>query len=84
MKMVMLTVLNPLDGILCNCYKDTSKNFVMTWVNVQVRTEWKNRKLNLKQHDLNYAELDIHVEGYKLGTAFILKKIVCTFVHFLQ
>ena len=30
----MLTVLNPLDGILCNCYKDTSKNFVMTWVNV--------------------------------------------------
>ena len=34
MKMVMLTVLNPLDGILCNCYKDTSKNFVMTWVNV--------------------------------------------------
>ena len=39
---------------------------------------------NLKQHDLNYAELDVHVEGYKLGTAFILKKIVCTFVHFLQ
>ena len=32
--MVMLTVLNPLDGILCDCYKDTSKNFVMTWVNV--------------------------------------------------
>jgi len=30
----MLTVLNPLDGILCDCYKDTSKNFVMTWVNV--------------------------------------------------
>ena len=34
MKMVMLTVLNPLNGILCNCYKDISKNFVMTWVNV--------------------------------------------------
>ena len=56
----------------------------MTWGNVQVRTEWKNRKLNLKQHDLNYAELDVHVEGYKLGTVFILKKIVCTFAHFLQ
>ena len=35
MKMVMLTVLliYPLDRILCNYYKDTSENFVMTWVN---------------------------------------------------
>ena len=35
MKMVMLTVLliHPLDGILCKYYKDTSENFVMTWVN---------------------------------------------------
>lgn len=56
----------------------------MTWGNVKVRTEWKNRELNLKQHGLNYTDLDVHLEGYKLGTVFILEKIVCTFAHFLQ
>lgn len=66
MKMVMLTVLliYPLDRILCNYYKDTSENSVMTWVNA---------------HDIsiyNYAfSQQTLIDHYAPGTGLRLKII---------
>ena len=53
----------------------------MTWGNVQVRTKWKNRKLNLKQHDLNCTELDMYTGRIQIGDSVYSEKKLSVLVH---
>ena len=53
--------------------------------NAWVKAEWKSRKLNLKEHDLNYAELDVRVGKIQTGDSLYSEKNVRTsFARFLQ
>ena len=53
----------------------------MTWGNVQVRTKWKNRKLNLKQHDLNCTEVDMYTGRIQIGDSVYSEKKLSVLLH---
>lgn len=66
--------------IECQLLKATLSKYDME--NAWVRAEWKSRKLNLKEHDLNYAELDVRVGRIQIGdSVYMLKEMSVLLLH---